>query len=142
MSVNIQLNQIFTVVNFIFLCRRTPFNYLLLNLAVADIVYPTSLFAYFTYHHSLNNPDGMPENAICLSLKKLAWIGEGCSILTLIAIARERYWAVVHPLSIQRKLTWRRAYTVYTCKRLAVVYIRRFFLTNFIIILFPPIPVS
>ncbi|XP_068753045.1 bombesin receptor subtype-3-like [Montipora capricornis] len=30
-----------------------------------------------------------------------------CSVFTLIAIARERYWAVVHPLSIQRKVTWR-----------------------------------
>ncbi|XP_068699645.1 neuropeptide FF receptor 1-like [Montipora foliosa] len=86
---------------------RTPFNYLLLNLAVADIVYPTFLFTHFIYRHFLNNPDAMPGNAICLSLRRLAWIGAACSVFTLIAIARERYWAVVHPLSIQRKLTWR-----------------------------------
>ncbi|XP_068755127.1 bombesin receptor subtype-3-like isoform X1 [Montipora capricornis] len=86
---------------------KTPFNYLLLNLAVADIVYPTFLFTSFVYRHFLNNPDAMPGNAICLSLRTLAWIGAGCSVFTLIAIARERYWAVVHPLSIQRKLTWR-----------------------------------
>ncbi|XP_068699643.1 neuropeptide FF receptor 1-like isoform X2 [Montipora foliosa] len=86
---------------------RTPFNYLLLNLAVADIVYPTFQFTFFIYRHSLNNPDAMIENAICLSLGKLASIGACCSVFTLIAIARERYWAVVHPLSIQRKLTWR-----------------------------------
>ncbi|XP_068753056.1 tachykinin-like peptides receptor 86C [Montipora capricornis] len=50
----------------------------------------------------------MPGNAICLSLRKLAWIGAGSSVFTLIAIARERYCAVVHPLSIQRKLTWQK----------------------------------
>ncbi|XP_068696300.1 neuropeptide FF receptor 1-like [Montipora foliosa] len=87
---------------------RTSFNYLLFNLAVADIIYPTFLFAYSVYRHSLNNPDAMPENAICLSLRKLAGIGADSSVLTLIAIARERYWAVVHPLSTQRKLTWQK----------------------------------
>ncbi|XP_068755132.1 tachykinin-like peptides receptor 86C [Montipora capricornis] len=86
---------------------RTPFNYLLLNLAVVDIVYPTFLFTCFVYHYSLNNPDAMPGNAICLSLGTLAGTGAICSVFTLIAIARERYWAVVRPLSIQRKLTWR-----------------------------------
>ncbi|XP_068696299.1 neuropeptide FF receptor 1-like [Montipora foliosa] len=87
---------------------RTSFNYLLFNLAVADIIYPTFLFAYSIYRHSLNNPDVMPGNAICLSLRKLAGIGADSSVLTLIAIARERYWAVVHPLSTQRKLTWQK----------------------------------
>ncbi|XP_068696295.1 neuropeptide FF receptor 1-like [Montipora capricornis] len=88
---------------------RTPFNYLLLNLAVADIIYPTFLFAYFVYRHSLiNNPDAMPGNAICLSLRRMAWVGADSSVFTLIAIARERYCAVVHPLSIQRKLTWQK----------------------------------
>ncbi|XP_068699659.1 neuropeptide FF receptor 1-like [Montipora foliosa] len=87
---------------------RTPFNYLLLNCAVADIVYPTFFFAYFIYRHSLNNPDEIPANAICLSLEKLAWMGANCSVFTLIVIARERYWAVVHPHSIQQKLTWRK----------------------------------
>ncbi|XP_068755126.1 neuropeptide FF receptor 1-like isoform X2 [Montipora capricornis] len=88
--------------------ERTPFNYLLLNLAVADIVCPTFLFTSFVYHHSLNNPDAIPGNAICLSLSTLAWIGGYCSLFTLIALATERYWAVVHPHSIQRKLTWRK----------------------------------
>ena len=61
----------------------------------------------FYRHFLTDNPDAIPGNAICLSLRKLAWIGENCSVFTLIAIARERYWAVVHPMSIQRKLTWR-----------------------------------
>ncbi|XP_068699658.1 tachykinin-like peptides receptor 86C isoform X2 [Montipora foliosa] len=87
---------------------RTPFNYLLLNLAVGDIIYPTFFFAYIIYRHSLNNPDAMPGNPMCLSLRKLAWFGAMSSIFTLISIARERYCAVVHPLSIQRKLTWRK----------------------------------
>ncbi|XP_068753067.1 tachykinin-like peptides receptor 86C [Montipora capricornis] len=87
---------------------RTPFNYLLLNLAVADIIYPTFLSTFFIYRHSFNNPDAMLGNAICLSLRKLAWIGGDSSVFTMIAIARERYWAVVHPYSIQRKLTWRK----------------------------------
>ncbi|XP_068731862.1 neuropeptide FF receptor 1-like [Montipora capricornis] len=87
---------------------RTPFNYLLVNLAVADIIYPTFLLIYDTYNHSLHTPDEMPGNAICLSLRKLAWIGADSSVFTLIAIARERYFTVVHPHSIQRKLTWQK----------------------------------
>ncbi|XP_068756754.1 neuropeptide FF receptor 1-like [Montipora capricornis] len=66
------------------------------------------LFSYFIYRHSLNNPDAMPVNAICLSLEKLAWMGANCSVFSLIVIARERYCAVVHPHSIQHKLTWRK----------------------------------
>ena len=67
---------------------------------MADIVYPTFLFTYFVYRHSFNNPDAMPGNAICLLLSTLAWIGAHCSVFSLIAIARKRYWAVVCPLSI------------------------------------------
>ena len=93
---------------FLFISHRTPFNYLLVNLAVADIIYPTFLLIYDTYNHSLHTPDEMPGNAICLSLRKLAWIGADSSVFTLIAIARERFFTVVHPHSIQRKLTWQK----------------------------------
>ena len=95
-------------VPFLFISHRTPFNYLLVNLAVADIIYPTFLLIYDTYNHSLHTPDEMPGNAICLSLRKLAWIGADSSVFTLIAIARERFFTVVHPHSIQRKLTWQK----------------------------------
>ncbi|XP_068754970.1 tachykinin-like peptides receptor 86C [Montipora capricornis] len=88
---------------------RTPFNFLLLNLAVADIIYSTFHFTYLIYRRSHDiNPDAMLDNGICFSLKRLAWIGADCSVFTMIAIANERYWAAVHPLSVQRKLIWRK----------------------------------
>ena len=112
LSINFTDSIFFRVIDgiscILILSHRTPFNYLLLNLAVADIIYPTFLFMCFIYRHSLVKPDAMPGNAICLSLRRLAWIGADSSVFTLIAIARERYCAVVHPLSIQRKLTWQK----------------------------------
>lgn len=49
----------------------------------------------------------MPGNAICMFLSKTAWTGAFAGVFTMIVIAKERYYTVVHPHGIKGKLTTR-----------------------------------
>ncbi|XP_068754865.1 thyrotropin-releasing hormone receptor-like [Montipora capricornis] len=84
---------------------RTPFNYLLVNLAVADIVYPCFLLPQFLVSLKIRFADEMPGNAICLFLSRMAWTGASAGAFTMIIIAKERYYTVVHPLGDKGKIT-------------------------------------
>lgn len=85
--------------------HRTPFNYLLVNLAAADIVYPSFLLSHYIVSLIVETADEMPGNAICMSLSKAAWVGAFAGVFTMIVVARERYYTVVHPHGIKGKLT-------------------------------------
>ncbi|KAL9957240.1 hypothetical protein ACROYT_G038852 [Oculina patagonica] len=90
---------------------RTPINYLLKNVAVADITYavfivPGIFFKVYSAHH----PDG-PTGAILCKLVtggNFAWVGSVASFVTLVAIAIERYFAVMYPHGSKWKLTKRK----------------------------------
>ncbi|KAL9957376.1 hypothetical protein ACROYT_G039007 [Oculina patagonica] len=91
---------------------RTPMNYLLVNLAVADILYAmfmaTNVFVVqFSFIH---HPDGVIGQVVCKVVVggSVAWIGGVSSILTLFAIAIERYYAVMYPHGNKGKLTKRK----------------------------------
>lgn len=84
---------------------RTPFNYLLVNLAAADIVYPSFLLSHYIASLTIETADEMPGNAICMSLSKAAWVGAFAGVFTMIVVARERYYTVVNPHGIKGKLT-------------------------------------
>ncbi len=91
--------------------HRTPINYLLKNVAVADITYavfivPGIFFKVYSAHH----PDG-PTGAILCKLVtggNFAWVGSVASFVTLVAIAIERYFAVMYPHGSKWKLTKRK----------------------------------
>ena len=91
-------------------CWRTPINYLLVNLAVADIMFATFLAPTVIFSLALDHPDGTTGSVLCKLVTggNVAWIGGASSIVTLVIIAIERYYAVVHPFESQRKLTKRR----------------------------------
>ncbi|KAL9957199.1 hypothetical protein ACROYT_G038808 [Oculina patagonica] len=87
---------------------RIPINYLLFNLAIADILYamcivPKVLFKLAFTHH----PGGITGTLLCklLTHGNIAWIGGASSVVTLVAIAIERYYAVVYPFGNKWKLT-------------------------------------
>ena len=91
------------------LFHRIPINYLLLNLAVADILYvtfiaPNVLIVQFSF---TNHPGGVTGTVLCklLTTGTVAWVGAASSILTLAVIAIERYYAVVYPLGDKEKVT-------------------------------------
>lgn len=87
-------------------------NYLLINLAIADIVYatfvaPKVLLLRLSFIH---HPDGVTGTVLCtlLTAGNITWIGAASSVVTLTAIAIERYYAVLYPLGNKGKLTNRK----------------------------------
>ena len=90
---------------------RTHVNYLLVNLAVADILFATfiapRIFFKLTFTH---HPDGMIGTVLCklLTDANVANVGAGSSIVTMVAIAVERYYAVMYPFGNKGELTQRK----------------------------------
>ena len=91
------------------LFHRIPINYLLVNLAVADILYVTFITpSVFIVQFSFTNlPDGVTGTVLCkfFTTGTVAWVGAASSILTLSVVAVERYYAVVYPLGDKEKIT-------------------------------------
>ena len=85
--------------------RRTSINYLLMNLAVADMTVATFFAPQYIFKHTFIHPDGLTGTVLCklLTAGNLGWVGGGASVFTLVAIAIERYYAVMRPYG--RKLT-------------------------------------
>ena len=86
---------------------RIPINYLILNLAVADIMVALFLVPRSIVAHIVNHPEGISGTVLCKFLTSgvLAWVALVTSVLTLIIIAFERYFAVLDPQIHQRQLT-------------------------------------
>ena len=81
-------------------------NYLILNLAAADIIVALFLVPRSIVAHTVNHPDGISGTVLCKFLTSgvLAWVALVTSVLTLIIIAFERYFAVLDPQIHQRRL--------------------------------------
>ena len=90
--------------------HRTPINYLLINLAVADIIFAAFYIANIIPRNSFTPPEGVPGRILCVLLTDatLTWLAGGASVFTLVAIAVERYYAVLYPHSNKGKLTMRK----------------------------------
>ncbi len=83
-------------------------NYLLVNLAVADILYAAFIASEVILRLTTTHPEGTAGKVLCKLILiggTVAWIGAVSSIITLVAIAIERYYAVVYPLGNKGKLT-------------------------------------
>ena len=83
-------------------------NFLLLNLAVADMMVALFIVPRFILVHFFTHPDGMTGTLFCKLLTggNLTWIGGAASIFILVAIAFERYYAVMYPYGNKGKLTY------------------------------------
>ena len=82
-------------------------NYLILNLAVADIMVALFLVPRYIVSHTLSHPDGIAGTVLCKLLTGgiLTWISLVVSVLTLVVIAFERYYVVMGLEAYQRQLT-------------------------------------
>jgi len=89
---------------------RTPINYLLVNLAVADAMYATLLTPNIFFMVVPIHPGGAVGTVLCKLVTSgfLAWIAGTSSMVPLLAIAVERYYAVVYPVGNVGKLTKRK----------------------------------
>lgn len=83
-------------------------NFLLLNLAVADMMVALFIAPRFILIHSFKLPDGETGTLFCklLTGSNLTWTGGAASVFTLVVIAFERYYAVMYPYGNKGKLTF------------------------------------
>ncbi|XP_078352666.1 pyroglutamylated RF-amide peptide receptor-like [Oculina patagonica] len=84
---------------------RIPINYLLVNLAIADILYAAFIAPEVILRITITHPGGIAGSVLCklVTAGIFAWIGGISSVVTLVVIAFERYYAVIHPYD-NRKL--------------------------------------
>ena len=80
-----------------------------MNLAVADILYAAFMVPRIFLKLALTHPDGMIGTVLCKLLTdgNVAWVGATSSFVPLVALAIERYYAVMYPLGNKWKLTKR-----------------------------------
>ncbi|CAH3165619.1 unnamed protein product [Porites evermanni] len=85
----------------------TPMNFLLVNLALADIMVALFIAPQFILIHTFKHPDGLAGTLLCKFLTggNLMWTGATASSFSLVVIAFERYFAVMYPYGNRRKLT-------------------------------------
>ena len=90
-------------------------NCLLVNLAVADILYAVFLAPNLFFRLYSTHPEGILGTVLCKLLTggTVAFIGAASSVVTLVAIAIERYYAAVYPLGNKGELTERRLKVCY-----------------------------
>lgn len=98
-----------TLVILVVLCNRymhTPVNYLLVNLAIADILIGLSILPQYVLLHAFEHPRGAPGDLLCKLVTggNFIWIGGAASLFTLMAIAFERYFAIVRPYTTLGKI--------------------------------------
>ena len=98
----------FKLNGFFSLYNRTPMNFLLLNLAVADMMVALFITPRFILSHFFTHPDGKTGTLFCKLLTggNFTWTGGAASVFTLVAIAFERYYAVMYPYGNKGKLTY------------------------------------
>ena len=71
---------------------QTPMNYLLVNLALADVTVAVFMVIDQLFFYAVHHPEGVAGDIMCklLTGKILTWVGSVASVCTLLAIAFER----------------------------------------------------
>ncbi|XP_031575316.1 neuropeptide FF receptor 2-like [Actinia tenebrosa] len=89
---------------------KSPMNYLLANLAVADIMVGAFIVPPLISKQFFTHPEGIAGAIACKVLTggSLTWVGSAASAFSLVAISFERYFAVIHPHSTKLRLTFRK----------------------------------
>lgn len=104
---------------------KTPMNYLILNLAAADIMVVLFIAPRFVLIHAFEHPHGFVGSLICKLFTggNFCWMGGSASVFTLVAISVERYFAVVHPYGTRGKLTMKKVkFVIAACWVFAIVF--------------------
>ena len=86
---------------------RTPMNCLLVNLAISDILVALFQSTDLLFWYGVSHPTGVAGDYLCkfLTGKLLVWMGSVSSVFSLVAVAFERYYAIVHPLRNRGKFS-------------------------------------
>ena len=87
-------------------------NYLLIKLAVADIIYATCTIPNMVLTHSSIQPNGATEKVL-YTFGTFFMVGAASSVLTLVTVAEERYWSVMYYYDGGKKTLTMRKLRVY-----------------------------
>ena len=76
---------------------RTPMNYLLVNLSIADIMVAVSVAIQYIFGPAYEHPSGQTGDYLCRFLTggNFTWVGTAASVFCLVEIAAERHDAIV-----------------------------------------------
>ncbi|XP_074627153.1 pyroglutamylated RF-amide peptide receptor-like [Acropora palmata] len=110
---------------------RIPINFLIFNLATADILFALFITPKLIVSLYVKHPDGPAGTVLCKLLTGgiFAWVSAVSSICTLLAIAIERYYTVIYPHGDRWKLTKRKVKIIITASWLfSLVFISPMFL--------------
>lgn len=81
-----------------------------MNLAIADLLFAVFIAPSVLLRLTFNHPEGITGTVLCKLLTggNMAWVGGIASVVTLVTIAIERYYAVMYPLGNKSKFTKRK----------------------------------
>ena len=109
--VNLVGNSLVCVVVLRTKSMRIPMNYLLVNLAVADMTVALFLTPLYILRPFIHHPGPPMGDYLCKAGTggNVSWIGSAASVFTLVLIAFERYNSIMFPQSHNGRLTTRKA---------------------------------
>lgn len=99
-----------TLVIFVVLRNRrmqTPMNYLLTNLALADLLFALFFIPRRLLITEFRHPVGWVGDLLCKTFThaNFSWIASVAAVITLLFIAWERYHAIIHPHNSRGRMT-------------------------------------
>lgn len=108
--INLLGNGLVCLVVFRFRGMRAPLNYLLVNLAVSDMMVAVFIIPKYIVNWAFQHPSGVTGDYMCMFITggNFVWVGMAASTFSLVVVAFERYAAVVHPLNNSWRLGNRR----------------------------------
>ena len=86
---------------------RTPMNYLLVNLAIFDMIFLLFLIPQFAFESIFDDHTKAAGDIFCKFMTVLAWTSGYTSAFILMAIAFERYFAITRPHHVHMRITLR-----------------------------------
>ena len=112
--VNLLGNSVVCLVVFRYRSMRAPINYLLVNLAASDIMVALFITPVYVIKWAFHHPSGTAGDFMCKFITggNFIWIGGAASAFSLVVVAVERYFAVVHPFDDRWRLTNRRLISI------------------------------
>lgn len=86
---------------------KTPMNYILVNLAIADMMVAVFMAPRHIFLDAFKHPSGELGDYICKFITggNFMWVGGAASSFCLVAIAVERYYAIVYPRLEKGRIT-------------------------------------
>ena len=110
-------NALVSMVIIFNISMQTPMNFLLLNLAVADMITLVFISPHNIFIYAFTHPTGVAGDFLCKFITggNLSWIGGVASVFTLIPIAFERYQAVTNPYNQTSKFSRSKVKIIVIC---------------------------